>query len=883
MDPAARRDARLLARFRVLALALVVPFAVAELFAACAICVEPLSAVVGAHGFGEFFAMAMLGTFVAHLWCRPPRVEAIAAVLAAVVAEAIRVAMAWRAGWDATSIALHTGLGAGLASLVVQTFFAARSRGEARTERLVVLYACVLIDGFVLLSGPFVTLTTALHPRTIDGLIYAFDASLGVQWSFVVGRLFHALPALERIATLFYLATPFGFALVWAAARRARQAPPIDIVSAFLVASVAGLTLYHAMPVVGPRYVIDSWPASAPPPSALGLAPALAPTLPRNCMPSLHTAWALLLWWHSRERGLFVRALAGAFLGFTLLATLGLGYHYAIDLVVAVPFAAAAQAAVAPASPARRRTLVATIAMVALWMALLRAGLLVRHPHALLSWALVVAGTAAALWLERDLWRVSAVVATTATEAVPLARRDLAVAIAWLAAGFALVLAFGSPAPALLWPLAVSFAVVAAAAHPAVALGGALASLLAAHALVPAVGVRATRLVAVALFLLVGLAARRLWRRPAPDGDRAPATTALAALAPALAAALALVYVPLAALVLGDTVYGYATTAACLLGGFALGALAPRVEAAWSLLAAALCILAALFVWPLVPGYFASYEHYLGAPTFGGHEVVRFVAAALVLMPPMACLGAAAARLRATTPSARAIAAAASLVAALAGARLAAAAGALHALQLLGALAALAGLAALARVPADRRRFVVVPLAGIVALAAASPHGLDPTRLGTRAHVFFAPPTATPPPTIWVAGAASAYNRERYAAADGVVERRLPSARLAPLDFAYAVGSLHSVFPFVRLTVAGDELVLLGCARECPPAPALLDTAGCERMLAGAARSIGAAPDELVSTDDNRWLEYHTPRATPRPYRPSLRFNLDWLRSFAAP
>jgi len=256
-----------------------------------------------------------------------------------------------------------------------------------------------------------------------------------------------------------------------------------------------------------------------------------------------------------------------------------------------------------------------------------------------------------------------------------------------------------------------------------------------------------------------------------------------------------------------------------------------------------------------------------------------------VLMPPMACLGAAAARLRATTPSARAIAAAASLVAALAGARLVAAVGALHALQLLAALATIAGLAALTRVPADRRRWVVAPLVAVVVLAAASPRGLDPSRLGTRAHVFFAPPPAEPPPTIWVAGAAAAYNRERYAASEGVVERRLPLARLAPLDFAYAVGSLHTAFPSVRVSIAGDELLLLGCAHDCPPAsaPPLLDTAGAERMLAGAARSIGARPDELVSTDDNRWLEYHTPRATARPYRLSLRFNLEWLRSFAAP
>ena len=51
-------------------------------------------------------------------------------------------------------------------------------------------------------------------------------------------------------------------------------------------------------------------------------------------MPSLHTAWALSLFIHSRRGPRWLR-LGGAFWLFcTLTATLGLGAHYGIDLIV---------------------------------------------------------------------------------------------------------------------------------------------------------------------------------------------------------------------------------------------------------------------------------------------------------------------------------------------------------------------------------------------------------------------------------------------------------------------------------------------------------------------------------------------------------------------
>jgi hypothetical protein len=64
----------------------------------------------------------------------------------------------------------------------------------------------------------------------------------------------------------------------------------------------------------------------------------------RNAIPSLHMAWVLLVWWNSKGLSRWIRVIALAFVIFTVLATLGTGEHYFVDLVVAFPFAVMVQA-----------------------------------------------------------------------------------------------------------------------------------------------------------------------------------------------------------------------------------------------------------------------------------------------------------------------------------------------------------------------------------------------------------------------------------------------------------------------------------------------------------------------------------------------------------
>src|SRR5262249_54453659 len=130
---------------------------------------------------------------------------------------------------------------------------------------------------------------------------------------------------------------------------------------------------------------------------------------PRNCMPSLHTSWALLLYWQSAWHRPWVRRAAAGFLALTLLATIGFGYHYLWDLVVAVPFSRAGRAACARAlplrRPGRRRALGLGGALCAALLVLLRLGPGPLLLGPVLAWALAAAAVTAPLLAQQALAR----------------------------------------------------------------------------------------------------------------------------------------------------------------------------------------------------------------------------------------------------------------------------------------------------------------------------------------------------------------------------------------------------------------------------------------------------------------------------------------------
>ncbi len=324
-----------------------------------------------------FLATSTAGSYVLYaIGERRSRDHLFVLALAAAVALLIWTSSVERLESSLSSM-LAVGNGLGIAAIGVGIIRAGVARGAERTDELARLLPRLLLPLFAVISLPFLHLTTILWPETLDARVYALDATFGTQLSFDFGLLFANLPSLEGLAQVVYLGLPVGLAFVYAMQRRLPDQRDGDVLTSFYWMAGAGYVLYFLFPVVGPTYIYGAWFPDAPPSVEQVMAlSSLAPPAPRNCVPSLHTAWALLVWWHARPLATWARGVAGFFLAVTLLATLGFGFHYVYDLVVAFPFALAVHAAsMRDAEPqARTRAVAAGGALTVVWLALIWLG-----------------------------------------------------------------------------------------------------------------------------------------------------------------------------------------------------------------------------------------------------------------------------------------------------------------------------------------------------------------------------------------------------------------------------------------------------------------------------------------------------------------------------
>jgi hypothetical protein len=245
-------------------------------------------------------------------------------------------------------------------------------------------------------SSGLLASTGDLHPKTFDLYLYAGDGSLGVQPSFALGRLVLGSLWLTRICLFWYRVLPSILMLVYAQQLVRRGKAALSVFLAFFLAGPVGIIFYNLVPACGPVYLFPTqFPRAvmtAVQVRELFLHP-VAVNGARNAFPSLHMAWALLAWWYGKGLPPWTRVLLLFFLAGTMLATLGLGEHYFVDLVAAVPFALMMQAGVAGIAPSDRRRFVPLLAgllWTLAWAGLLRFGVGMMRMSPLIPWTLVV-------------------------------------------------------------------------------------------------------------------------------------------------------------------------------------------------------------------------------------------------------------------------------------------------------------------------------------------------------------------------------------------------------------------------------------------------------------------------------------------------------------
>ncbi|ANW22544.1 phosphatase PAP2 family protein [Streptomyces clavuligerus] len=221
-------------------------------------------------------------------------------------------------------------------------------------ERMLLLKGVGL--GLLLVAGrktgdTWLLITSKTRPEVLDQYVLTADQALGNP-AWLVGRMVEATgPVGAHVLDWVYVKLAVA-AVVFAVYQlrhvaTERRFPRHHLVRTFLVIGLLGPGIYMIFPVVGPVFAFgpdggpwalaDLWPDTAPQITTPQHMPFDGIT-PRNCMPSLHTAWAVAIFIHSRKAPRLLR-LGGTFwLIATLAATLGFGYHYGVDLVAGVVF-----------------------------------------------------------------------------------------------------------------------------------------------------------------------------------------------------------------------------------------------------------------------------------------------------------------------------------------------------------------------------------------------------------------------------------------------------------------------------------------------------------------------------------------------------------------
>ncbi|MFE3190536.1 phosphatase PAP2 family protein [Nocardia sp. NPDC059240] len=258
---------------------------------------------------------------------------------AAAVLDLLTLGLQAACGWH---VSIGTGPTLALTGLIVAV---ARWDGQRRRTALQAIAFGVLLIMASKLADTWLLVSIIAGPRVLDQYVQLADRALG-EPSWLVGHALQALGSVpSQVLHVVYIQLPVAAVVVafWQLRRVTVDGwPRHHLVRTFLVLGVIGPLGYVLFPVVGPVFAygplghgleIGDWPQVWPALTGDPQPMLFDSETARNCMPSMHTAWATALFIHSRTGPRWLRWAGTFWLVCTLLATLGFGYHYGSDLV----------------------------------------------------------------------------------------------------------------------------------------------------------------------------------------------------------------------------------------------------------------------------------------------------------------------------------------------------------------------------------------------------------------------------------------------------------------------------------------------------------------------------------------------------------------------
>jgi len=201
--------------------------------------------------------------------------------------------------------------------LIILLFAGTRLDGRRSLDDLIAaaaFFAYLVVGAWILKN------ITSLTPTTLDPRLLSLDVAL----RFNPLELTHwtaARPEIYRALFVAYCLISPLMAIVWGIEQEPRLAKALALAGSFC------FLCYRILPAVGPA--VYHWSRNQ------------AGGSPRNCVPSMHMAIALLLCANARRPSL--RAVTCIYAFIVVVSSLAIGEHYLVDLLAAVPYAAAAQ------------------------------------------------------------------------------------------------------------------------------------------------------------------------------------------------------------------------------------------------------------------------------------------------------------------------------------------------------------------------------------------------------------------------------------------------------------------------------------------------------------------------------------------------------------
>lgn len=258
----------------------------------------------------------------------------------------------WLVRWLADAPMMF-GNGALIVTLACAVIAVTRRTGRERVLLLKGVGLALLLVAGRKTGYTWLDITAITRPMVLDQYVATADHALGNP-SWVAGQIVRATGSVgAHVLEWVYIQLAVGAVVVALYQLRRvaveRRFPTHHLVRSFLVIGLLGPAIYMIFPVVGPIFaygadggrwaLADLWP-NTPPPLGTPQAMVFDGLTPRNCMPSLHTAWATAIFIHSRKGPRALRFLGVFWLVATLGATLGFGYHYGADILGGVVFTA---------------------------------------------------------------------------------------------------------------------------------------------------------------------------------------------------------------------------------------------------------------------------------------------------------------------------------------------------------------------------------------------------------------------------------------------------------------------------------------------------------------------------------------------------------------